>query len=423
MYWSRSIPTARGVTDLALDADGRIVIVGDTKTPSIDFGAGPLNLQGEPILWVAKLDGEGAHLWSRGFPYEGQSSEAAFFADVAIDETGNILLAGTFTNALDFGGGPLTSAGDRDVFIVKLDPNGEHLWSYRFGDAYEQWARALAMGDDGTFVLAGNYTGNLDFGGGPLPLAPVGALFVARFDSAGEHVASWRFGGPGTDARAIDADTGGNVVAAGDFDVELDLGSTSLDTGQPEYSSDAYVARFDGGGTCHWGAGAGDENRQSARAVVADDEHNVIVAGDFQGAMDFGGATLTSAGDYDVFVATFDSMGNPLWSHRIGTSDVESLEEAAIAPAGKLILTGRVGAWADDPSMWMRAYDATGTLLWWRDYDAPGAQWWGGLDVDSEGSIYVTGSFDKTIDLGLGPLVATDDGYKDLFVAKLPLTQ
>ena len=50
---------------------------------------------------------------------------------------------------------------------AKLDGNGNHVWSKRFGDSAPQFVDAIAVGADGSVVLTGQFMGALDFGGGP----------------------------------------------------------------------------------------------------------------------------------------------------------------------------------------------------------------------------------------------------------------
>src|SRR5439155_1158827 len=53
-----------------------------------------------------------------------------------------------------------------------------------------------------------------------------------------------------------------------------------------------------------------------------------------------GGTILTSAGDYDIFVAKFDTAGSPLWAVRGGGSSRESALDIAVDPSGNCFLTG-----------------------------------------------------------------------------------
>jgi len=84
---------------------------------------------------------------------------------------------------MDCGGGPLTSAGGTDIFVVKFDPNGNHLWSQRFGDSDSQYGTGVAADATGNVILTGSFYGTVDFGGGPLTDAcnEQADIFVAKF--------------------------------------------------------------------------------------------------------------------------------------------------------------------------------------------------------------------------------------------------
>jgi hypothetical protein len=99
---------------------------------------------------------------------------------VATDSTGQVAVVGVFADSIDFGGGPVVSAGSYDVFVAKLDADGEHLWSQRFGDAIEQRGSDIAMDDDGNVVVTGNFYSTIDFGGGILTSAGWNDVFVVK---------------------------------------------------------------------------------------------------------------------------------------------------------------------------------------------------------------------------------------------------
>jgi hypothetical protein len=68
---------------------------------------------------------------------------------------------------------------------------------------------------------------------------------------------------------------------------------------------DIFLAKFDGNGTHLWSQRFGHFNDQSGQSVAFDASWNVITTGYFQGIVDFGGDTLTSAGSSDIFLAKF----------------------------------------------------------------------------------------------------------------------
>ena len=97
-----------------------------------------------------------------------------------MDSTGNVLVTGSFHGTVDFGGGLLPSGGGADVFIAKLDAGGGHLWSRRAGNAQDQNGTSIAADPSGNAFVAGDVFGTVDFGGGPLTSAGGADVFLAK---------------------------------------------------------------------------------------------------------------------------------------------------------------------------------------------------------------------------------------------------
>jgi hypothetical protein len=134
-------------------------------------------------------------------------------------QTPLIVLAGVAYGEVDFGGGPLLSAGQSDIVAAKLDAAGKHLWSKRFGDGDPQHGYSVATDGAGNVVLTGLLYGTVDFGGGPLTSAGGSDIFVAKLDAFGNHVWSKRFGDASTQFGAsVAVDSPGNVLLYGTVD-------------------------------------------------------------------------------------------------------------------------------------------------------------------------------------------------------------
>jgi len=91
-----------------------------------------------------------------------------------------VAITGQISGAVDFGGGPLVSAGNTDVFVVKLDAGGNYLWGKRFGDGQKQLGVGLSFSSAKDLVLTGRLQGTIDFGGGPLVTMGYQDIFLAR---------------------------------------------------------------------------------------------------------------------------------------------------------------------------------------------------------------------------------------------------
>jgi hypothetical protein len=92
------------------------------------------------------------HLWSKSFG----GSDHDYGSSVSVDSSGNVYITGWFkSSSIDFGGGALTNAGSGDIFLAKFDSNGNHLWSKRFGGSSNDWGHSVSVDSSGSIYGTG----------------------------------------------------------------------------------------------------------------------------------------------------------------------------------------------------------------------------------------------------------------------------
>jgi hypothetical protein len=148
-----------------------------------DDGCGAVGSASTASTILTKRDASGTCLWSRDLP-PGVS--------FSVDPMENVLIGVAFNGTVDFGGGPLTSAGTSDLAIAKLDASGAHLWSKSFGAAGSSVSDLSALGavGDGGLALSASIGGAVDFGCGTVSATSGATTLFARFDAAGAVVYS-----------------------------------------------------------------------------------------------------------------------------------------------------------------------------------------------------------------------------------------
>jgi hypothetical protein len=213
------------------------VVLSTTSTTPLDLGCGVLPAVPSGSTLVTSLDQAGACVFGASF--------AAPNLKLSLSSAGWLVLGGVVdATPLDFGGGPLAPLGTSDYVIAELDPQGNYLWSKRFGapGATFTGARVKLLSTGDVYLIPG-FDGSIDFGGGAVT-RPTGDLVVASFSAAGSHRWSRGFHMLGHYAADID-DCGGLVVAS--YDPAFDPG---CGTGIPPCSDPLYcdpkvaVARF-----------------------------------------------------------------------------------------------------------------------------------------------------------------------------------
>jgi TolB-like protein len=407
----------RGI-DVAVGPSGNVVVTG-SFWGSVDFGGGMLVSAGTNDIFVAKFGPGGTHLWSKRFG-DATLQDVAY---VAVDASGNVIIAGSFYGTLDFGGGALTSAGSTDIFIAKFTPDGMHLWSDRFGGAGPQSGCYPAVDASGNIFLAGRFYGTIDFGGGTLNSGGNDDIFVAKFDSDGTHLWSKRFGDASAQyATDVAVDGSGNVTITGYLDGSADFGGGVLTSAG---SVDIFVAQFDADGTHQWSKLFGDSEYQQGNRIACDASGNVIIAGHFEGSVNFGGGTLTEAGQKDAFVAKFGSDGSHMWSKRFGDTFEQSGNGVAVDASGDVVVVGNFGGTVDcgggelasagSFDIFIARFSPSGAHLWSESFGAADEQSVFGVAAGASGAAVIIGAFIGEVDFGGGAL--TSAGLTDIYVS------
>jgi hypothetical protein len=148
------------------------------------------------------------------------------FANATVAADGSIYLAGAFSQQTDFDPGPgkdlRMPEGDSDVFITKLGADGGYLWTLTIGGPSSQTTATTLAVSDTALVVAGTYSGGVDFdpGAGTQDHLASASLtgFVLRLTPAGAFVWVSTLGGTSACAPAsVALDADGSVYAAGAF--------------------------------------------------------------------------------------------------------------------------------------------------------------------------------------------------------------
>ena len=188
------------------------------------------------------------HIWSKRFG--GRDDDWGYL--VSVDNSDNVYITGTFwSSMIDFGEGIVTNAGVRNIFLAKFDGNGNNLWSKSFGGS--NWDEALSVSVDslGNVYITGNFcSSTIDFGGGALTNAggscvgyPCPDIFLAKFDSNGNHIWSKSFGvGEWDKSNSVSVDSLGNVYGIGYFyGSSIDFGGCPLSSAGRQ---DIYLIKY-----------------------------------------------------------------------------------------------------------------------------------------------------------------------------------
>jgi hypothetical protein len=325
------------VRGAACDRAGNLIAVGSFQG-SIRFGSEVSISQGGADAFAVKFAPDGRTVWARTFG--GPEDDQAFA--VATDPSGSVLVTGHMMSTVDFGGGPLTSAGSWDLFVVKLASDGSHAWSRRFGGANSDDDGFAIAADPGTsdVLVTGRVYDPVNFGGGLFGNSGKDQAFLLRLSESGAYRWAHRLGPDGAYSlgQGVAVAPGGDVVHTGEFQGSIETGGAPLNS--PTYIS-TFVTRYNPSGEPLWSrAFVGSDTNGAGGGVAIDAADNVIIGGSFRGAVDFGGGGMLSLGDYDGYVAKLAPDGSHLWSRRLGGAQSDSVWRVAFDPSGSILASG-----------------------------------------------------------------------------------
>jgi len=168
---------------VAVDSQNNIVIAGYFEK-TVNFGGislkayDPYNTS-EPDIFVAKYSAAGNLIWVE------QGSSVGYAEALAIDSGDNIIVASAFANGITESLGGITissSNGGMDIALVKLTSAGTASWAKDMGSTGDDYAADLTVDNSGNIFLAGNLAGPANLGSGT---TATGGGFIAKYNSSG----------------------------------------------------------------------------------------------------------------------------------------------------------------------------------------------------------------------------------------------
>lgn len=327
----------------------------------------------------------------------GGSSDTDVPEGVAIDEDGNVFVAGWTLG--DLGGAPASTG---DVFVSKYDADGGFEWTKELDSGANENGLAVSTDKMGHFYIVGNTAGDLG-----QPLQSNTDAFLTKFDTDGELI--W------TRQQAIDNQNIATAVAADSLGNVFTSGFSTQDINTSEQAA-GFVSRYDGAGNLRWTRNIEIGAWVQSEGVVGDNEGNVYVTG-YSKAANVTGSYSWS----DVFLQKYDSNGELLWSTQFGTDTIDVGYDVALDGVGGVYITGHTygslaapitGVGYKRVDAFVSRFDESGDHTWTRQIGSEGRDFAESIEVDPQGNVIIAGFTE-------GILGVISHGGTDAFVIKL----
>jgi hypothetical protein len=415
---------------ISIDSNGNIYVTGEFQG-IVSFGDIVLTSYGDYDVFIAKLDNDGNCIWAKNVG--GIKSDLGH--DICVDSNGNSYIIGEFIDEAFFGSIILKSFGEgngcEDIFIAKLDNDGNCIWAKNAGGIYFDIGLGITVDSNGNLYVTGGYYSDAKFGNFVLIYSGGNGesdLFVAKLDTDGNWIWAKNARNYNTDVGyGVCIDSDGSIYAIGWFRGTISFGDIVIISNDVDFG-DVFVVKLDNDGNWLWANSAGGNREDYGFGISVDSNCNSYVTGIIRDIVSFGDIIIQAGDDsIDYFVAKLDNDGNWIWAKNSGSTGWDEGCDICIDSKGNSYITGDFDgtlSFGDivlicngEIDIFVAKLDTDGNWIWAKNSDGISDVVAYGVCVNSIGSVYVIGGFNGTTLFGDTFLVC--NGQLDIFVAKL----
>jgi hypothetical protein len=314
------------------------------------------------ILWLSAQGPD--TMWTRA--YGGSHDDCCY--SVIESSTGGYVLAGW---TLSFG------AGKKDVYLLKVDVNGDTAWTRTFGGPENEEGRDVKETYDGGCIIAG-WTESFGSGGSD--------VYLVKTDANGNEEWTTSYGLLYNEyANAVQQTPDSGYIIAGRFN----------SFGYGGY--DIFIVKFDQGGNPLWAGFAGDSLWNVGNSMLQTSDGGFIIAG----------STMHGTMTLNVYLVKVDAYGDTIWDASIGGSSWELGDEVRQTLDGGFIVAGMALTATNSSELFLAKIDSTGTLEWSRTHGYGGWDEGHSVEVLSDGGYLLAGESESV----------TGDGF-DVYLSR-----
>jgi hypothetical protein len=385
--------------DMCTDSSGNVYVTGQIEY-SADFGRLSLSSAGGHDIFVAKYDSSGYLVWAKRAG--GPSGDVGY--GVSYDQEGNVFVVGEFEETASFSGIEVEVVGDgNNMFIAKYNSSGTIQWVRTIGtNAGSTKGYAAACDAQGNVYGLGTTHSRAILDGSRL-FSTRGSsdIIFIKFDTDGDLEWCKQIGGTESDKGYGLAASDGYVYVTGTFEGSCQFSSSVTLNSNGGY--DFFLAKYSESGSLQWakkGGGSGDDNGWD---VAVNKNGEIVCTGDFRSNATFSSNSISSNGNLDMFVTAYDDGGSNLWIRNGGSSGVDIGRNIATDRKSNIYVGGSFSGNADfdqlsvssngDEDLFLASYDSVGNIRYVKHFGGPGNDRGRGVGTDRYGNVYFSGEF------------------------------
>jgi WD40 repeat protein len=406
---------------IATDDDDNIYIAG-AFTTSLENGSTSIESEGNRDIYVARFSSEGEleWLWQAG----GEHMDKITAVKSAPDN--DLYVAGLLEGEMEFGNIDIEEDGKK-LFVSRINKKGKSDWVQTLPYTGTASGYLLETDFQGNIILSGVFSDSLSCDGTSLISAGHKDMFLLSLNEDGEMQQLLSYGTSGKEkVTALSTDTLGNIYLAGKYTKDFTLGAYDVKIVNNSKEGNCFMAKLNASYTTQWVKTMSSESYAEVRGMVCDSS-NVLLTGNFKHKLTIDTLSYESNGLIDFFVACIDSLGNTAWLNSYGGKYNDRSSQVKLNLLGGAMVLGNfqdsitmdtvhLSAYGNSADAFVAQFDTTGSVLWAQSFQGDRSNRAEAATLDSDGNLYLTGTFKGTIEVGDQQIESLGD--EDIYVAK-----
>ncbi len=342
--------------------------------------------------------------WKR---FLGGSANDVARSIVATSDGGYVAAGHASTGDGDVG----NNKGETDIWVTKLDENGNLVWENNYGGTEDDRANEIIQLSDGGFLVAG-YSFSSD--GDVTSNNGLEDFWVIRLDQSGSLVWKSSLGGSGADIAesVIETSDGGFIVAGYTYSSDDDIG------GDNNGGADFWIVKMNQNGDDVWERNFGGTDNEFGESVREAADGGFVIVGS---ALSSDGDVGNNSGEEDMWVIKVSNDGDLEWESNFGGSAEDRANELFITSDDEIYISGfsesadgDVGNNSGLSDFWVVKLDNSGDLIWENNYGGTDQDIARSIDQTTDGGFVITGrSSSSDGDVG------SNEGNWDYWILKI----
>ncbi len=288
-------------------------------------------------IFLSKHELNGNVIWAKNI----HGNILSISEDLDIDTENNIYITGYFFDTLQVDNFQLIAKSDEgDLFVIKIDNDGNIVWMQQSGIDGIMRATTLKVDHNNDIIIAGQFKGKAIFNTDTIQTNTADHdIFIAKLNADGNFIWGKKIGGVLEDDFAdFDIDNQGNIYLLGHF-IGVLSSYTGFEIQTEGFNQNVYVIQLNPQGEVQWGKSLGGTNNDFATSI--DVENNkIIVTGYFQGNSQWDNYSIFSQGNFDTYISIFENDGTLLNIFSLGGENFVLSRKIKYLSSGEIIIAG-----------------------------------------------------------------------------------